>query len=217
MVREHVASVSRTYRHAGFTYAFIMLGLAMTVVVLAAAQPLWHTTVRRAKEAQLAFIGGEFKRAIESYYHASPGGAKQLPARLEDLLLDRRYPTVRRHLRKIYADPITGRPEWGLVRTPAGIKGVFSLSPLEPIRGRATAAQAAADAKDAALPRARTYAELKFTADVADTPAPAPGSPGAEAKQEGASTGPLPGSMGEAGLTGPDGRPGTTYDNEGRQ
>jgi hypothetical protein len=49
------------------------------------------------------------------------------------LLEDRRYPTVRRHLRRLYVDPITGQQEWGLVKAPeGGIMGIYSLSDREP-------------------------------------------------------------------------------------
>jgi hypothetical protein len=55
---------------------------------------------------------------------------RRRPARLEDLLQDPRYPSTRRHLRKLYADPITGQASWGLVQASdgSGIIGVHSLS-----------------------------------------------------------------------------------------
>jgi hypothetical protein len=41
-----------------------------------------------------------------------------------------------RHLRRIYADPITGSADWGIVETPdkAGIMGVYSRSEEKPIK-----------------------------------------------------------------------------------
>jgi len=55
---------------------------------------------------------------------------------LEDLLKDPRYPNIRRHLRKIYVDPITGKAEWGVLKSPddSGIIGVHSLSTAVPIK-----------------------------------------------------------------------------------
>jgi hypothetical protein len=66
----------------------------------------------------------------------TPKGASPYPSVLQDLLKDPRYSIPRRHLRKLYCDPITGNDQWGLV--PAigfpGIMGVYSLSELKPIK-----------------------------------------------------------------------------------
>jgi hypothetical protein len=54
---------------------------------------------------------------------------------LEDLLQDPRSPGIRRYLRKIYPDPMTGSAEWGLINGPNGeIYGVHSLSEQEPLK-----------------------------------------------------------------------------------
>lgn len=51
------------------------------------------------------------------------------------MLLDKRYPTPRRHLRRLFVDPITGKTDWGLVNAPeGGIMGVYSLSEREPMK-----------------------------------------------------------------------------------
>src|SRR5690606_9507919 len=69
----------------------------------------------------------EIRRAIGAYFEATPAGAGRYPRALDDLLQDRRYPVVRRYLRRIYPDPMTGSVEWGLVRAPdGGIAGVYS-------------------------------------------------------------------------------------------
>jgi len=69
------------------------------------------------------------------YYDLSPGGLKQYPKKLEELLRDNRYPGVQRYLRKLYVDPLTAKKEWGLVETPGiGITGVYSLSDVSPIK-----------------------------------------------------------------------------------
>jgi hypothetical protein len=60
---------------------------------------------------------------------------KRYPERLEDLLEDRRYPSIQRYLRKIYPDPVTGNTEWGLIAAPGGgIMGVHSMAATAPIR-----------------------------------------------------------------------------------
>ncbi len=79
---------------------------------MAGTGQMWQTKSQRQKEAELMFIGEEFRKAIMSYHNT---GTKQFPTSLEDLLKDERLPNVKRHIRKIYLDPITNTAEWGLV------------------------------------------------------------------------------------------------------
>jgi type II secretory pathway pseudopilin PulG len=119
----------------GFTYLGIIFAIALMGVVLAATGTIWSHAAQRAKEIQLMHVGNQFTRAIGLYYERSPGTVKRYPLDLSELLLDSRYLTVQRYLRRIYADPITGKPEWGLVRAPdGGIMGVYSQSEVEPIK-----------------------------------------------------------------------------------
>ena len=122
-------------RCRGFTYVALLIAVAVIGIGLAAVGPVSHTFQMREKEGELLFVGDEFRRAIALYYERSPGGLKQYPRKLEDLLRDERYPNVQRYLRKIYADPVTGKREWGLVEAPGtGITGVYSLSELPPVK-----------------------------------------------------------------------------------
>lgn len=109
--------------------------VALAGVALAGAGTLWSTTVKREREAELLFVGEQFQRAITAYYENGPNNVRQFPAKLEDLLQDRRHQVTRRHLRKVFFDPITGTRDWGLVRGPGGgIIGVFSQSEAVPIK-----------------------------------------------------------------------------------
>ncbi len=115
----------------GFTYLVVLLTIAIMGAGLALTGTVWHTEVRREKETELLFIGGEFRRAIKQYYQT--GG--QYPKRLEDLLKDPRQPATVRYLRKIYPDPITGKKDWGFARGPDnGIIAVYSLSDNTPLK-----------------------------------------------------------------------------------
>jgi hypothetical protein len=89
---------------------------------------------RRMNEEELLFIGAQFAEAFKSYFEATPAGQRNYPAKLEELLKDPRYPGVRRHLRRIYVDPMTGKAEWGLVPAPGGVVGVHSLSQAAPLK-----------------------------------------------------------------------------------
>lgn len=116
-----------------------MLALLFLLAVLgtgmAALGTVWTTAVQREKEAELLFIGAQFSRALESYHRLSPGPEKRYPQTLEALVLDPRFPNTVRHLRRIYSDPMTGVPEWGLIRdAQGGIIGVHSLSEATPFK-----------------------------------------------------------------------------------
>jgi type II secretory pathway pseudopilin PulG len=120
-------------RLRGFTYVGLLIAVALISIGLAAVGQLWSTAMKRERERELLFIGAEFRRAIGHYYEASPG-VKQYPRRLEELLEDQRFPVVKRHLRKIYLDPMTGKPNWGLIVQGDRILGVHSRSTDPPLK-----------------------------------------------------------------------------------
>lgn len=119
-------------RSGGFTYIGLLFAVAFIGLLLAGAGEVWQTTAQREREEQLLFVGREFGRAIASYRAASAENSNQLPRRLEDLVEDRRSFNPRRHLRRIYHDPMTGKAEWGLVKAGDGIVGVHSLAEGKP-------------------------------------------------------------------------------------
>jgi type II secretory pathway pseudopilin PulG len=118
----------------GFAYLALLLMVAALGIGLASIGPIWASVQQRDKEKELLHIGEQFRKAIASYYESSPG-VKQYPPRLEDLLLDPRLPGKRRHLRKIYRDPMTNSIQWGTVDAPTGgIMGVYSRSLETPLK-----------------------------------------------------------------------------------
>ncbi len=117
-------------RHeGGFTYLAVLFFVAIMGVMLAATGVIWSTTQQRKKEQELLFVGNQFRKAIGDYYERTPGTIKRYPNSFNDLLKDNRRLATVRHLRRIYVDPMTAKPEWGVIRAPdGGIMGVFSLS-----------------------------------------------------------------------------------------
>ena len=103
----------------GFIYIWVLFGVTLAGMVLAGTGQVWQFKAQREKEKELLFVGDQFRRAVMSYYNSSPGGVKTYPDTLEKLLLDNRSPVVKRHLRKIFLDPMTKSHEWGLVEEPA--------------------------------------------------------------------------------------------------
>jgi type II secretory pathway pseudopilin PulG len=112
----------------------LLLAIATLGILLSAASEIWYSVQKREKEAQLLFAGSEYRRALARYYFSTPGGGERYPRRLEDLLKDPRYPAVRRHLRRLYPDPMTPGGEWGLVKAGDLIVGVYSQSDDEPMK-----------------------------------------------------------------------------------
>jgi len=122
-------------KQQGFTYLAVLFFVGLAGLGLAATAEIWSHSRQREKEAELVWIGEQFRQAIGLYYQRSPGAVKRYPQKLEDLLEDRRYATMQRYLRRIYADPFSGKPEWGLVAAPGGaIMGIRSLSEQKAIR-----------------------------------------------------------------------------------
>jgi len=150
----------------GFSYVLLLFMVALTGWALAGVAQVWHTLSIREKEAELLFIGKQFRDAIMRYAASSPG-TPQYPKKLEDLLHDPRFPQIRRHLRQIYVDPMTGKANWGLVTGPDGVVlGVHSLSEDTPVK-------VAGFPADEEFSTAKSYAEGKFVAvpqDAASSP-----------------------------------------------
>ena len=99
----------------GFTYLGLLFFVAITAASLAALGQSWSTAMQRERERELEFRGEEIARAIASYVLVSPASPQQYPEKLTDLLVDRRGAKTRHHLRRAYADPFTGQPDWILV------------------------------------------------------------------------------------------------------
>lgn len=117
------------WRQSGCTYVVMLYVLAIFGVGLAALGESWSNASYRAKEEELLQIGQAYVNAIHLYYQSSPGAVKSYPVALEDLAQDRRFVGMRRHLRRVYTDPMTDSSVWGLVRAAdGGIMGVYSMS-----------------------------------------------------------------------------------------
>lgn len=121
---------------SGFTYLGMLILLAVLGLVGAAGLKMGTLLQRAAAEEELLEIGAQFSEALRSYAAATPQGQPQQPPSLQDLLKDPRFPNPRRHLRKIFVDPVTGKAEWGIlyVGDKVGVLGVYSLSTARPLK-----------------------------------------------------------------------------------
>jgi type II secretory pathway pseudopilin PulG len=147
-------------RQQGFTYLSLVILLAIMGLVGAAALKVDALLARAAAEQELLEAGAAFSAALDSYAAATPQGKPPQPPTLQDLLKDTRFPGVKRHLRKIFVDPISGKAEWGItyLGDKVGVIGVYSLSQAQPLK------LANFDARFQNFENKTHYAEWKFVA-----------------------------------------------------
>ena len=137
----------------GFTYIGLLFAIAIVGITLATVGVVWSTQARREREAQLLFVGNQYRQAIGRYLQA--GGV--YPQSLDELVEDKRVPMPRRFLRRLYPDPMTGAADWELVQgADGGIMGVASSSQQQPIK------VAGFRHVDAAFEKADCYCSWKF-------------------------------------------------------
>lgn len=146
-------------RRCGYALLGALLVLALVSLGLAVAGPIWSQQAQRDREQELLRIGLLYAQALASYRQASPGSTKQYPDTLDALLLDTRFVGTRRHLRKLYQDPINPGKPWGRVHDADGrITGVYSLSQAAPLAERPI------QFGNSALPADAKYSDWKFVA-----------------------------------------------------
>lgn len=126
----------RPGRAGGFTYVGLIILVAIIGLVAATTLRVGITMQRAQAERDLLHIGEQFSDALQSYAAATPAGQPQQPPTLKELLKDPRYPGIKRHLRKIFVDPLTGKAEWGVIYMAdnKGVLGIYSLSKAAPIK-----------------------------------------------------------------------------------
>ena len=140
-------------RERGFTYLGLLFAIVILGFALSAAGVVWSTQIRRDKELELLYAGDQIRDALGHYYAA--GG--QYPQDLQELLEDKRSIAVRRYLRRIYVDPMTGNADWQLIFAPeGGIMGVASQSQGKPIK------VAGFSPLDSAFDKAECYCDWRF-------------------------------------------------------
>ncbi len=119
-------------RDGGFTYLGLLVLVALIGVMLAAAGEVVSTAARRDREAQLLWVGHEYRAAIGRYWRQR----RAYPQTLEELLgSGPDAPIPIRYIRRLYPDPMTNAVDWVLVPAPGGgIMGVASRSKRAPLK-----------------------------------------------------------------------------------
>jgi hypothetical protein len=119
-------------RQGGFAYLLLLFLVALLAISALAVGSLEYYASARSDEAELLRIGDEFRRGLASYHNAVE--PRIYPATLGELVNDRRGGVLRRHLRKIYVDPVTRSSDWGLLIQAGSIIGVYSKSKRKPLK-----------------------------------------------------------------------------------
>jgi type II secretory pathway pseudopilin PulG len=98
----------------GYAMAALLVGLAVMLLLMSVALPVWRHEAQREKEAELVFRGQQYARAVGLYTRKMGGG--NFPPTL-DVLVQQRF------LRKKYKDPMTAEGDFDLITggaAPAG-------------------------------------------------------------------------------------------------
>jgi type II secretory pathway pseudopilin PulG len=141
----------------GFTYFGVLFLVVLIGLMLSAAGELASQQARREREAELLFVGHQYRDGIERYFRLN----HRFPLRLDDLVSDNSGGlTTARYLRKRYRDPMAPGAEWVLIGAPdGGIQGVASSSNQTPIK------RAAFDPVDVDFEKAGKYTDWAFIFD----------------------------------------------------
>ena len=141
---------------AGFSYMGVLMLIVIVGIGLAGAGLVWHIQLQRLKEQQLLFAGDAIRKAICSYSASNSNAINDYPRLLESLLLDERKITPKRHLRRLYQDPMGKQEDWALIMQNERVIGVHSKSKLKPIKTTGF------DAKNEGFNDAKTYQDWQF-------------------------------------------------------
>jgi type II secretory pathway pseudopilin PulG len=155
--RQFRVSGARPVAQRGFTYFGVLVLVLFIGLMLAAAGEVASQQAQREREAELLFIGHQYRDAIERYYRFN----HRFPVRLDDLVTDTAGgPVVTHYLRKRFHDPMAPDADWILIgAADGGIQGVASSSPRVPLK------RAGFDPVDVDFDKAEKYSDWAFAYD----------------------------------------------------
>jgi type II secretory pathway pseudopilin PulG len=120
-------------RPSGLVLLALLIMLILVGVGALGAAEVWSTSLKREREAQLLFVGNQYRRAILDYWKMSPG-RRGYPPSIDVLLTDNRFPNPVHHLRRVYRDPMTDTGEFEPIMQSNAMVGVHSVSTDAPIK-----------------------------------------------------------------------------------
>ena len=147
----------RCAKQSGFTYIGLLVAVALIGFALAVGGEVTRTAMKREREAELLFIGHEYRHAIARFFRQN----HRYPVTLDELVsVDTGGETPQHYLRRLYRDPMTRAVDWALLPAPGqGIAGIASASTEAPLK------HAGFDLADESFESAETYADWIFLYD----------------------------------------------------
>jgi type II secretory pathway pseudopilin PulG len=145
----------RVRPQSGLVLLALLIMLVLVGVGALGAAEVWSVSLKREREAELLFVGAQYRRAIESYWKMSPG-RRAYPPSIEVLLTDDRFPNPVHHLRRQYRDPMSETGEFEPIKQANALVGVHSSSADEPIK------RAGFPPSFKQFEQAETYAQWQF-------------------------------------------------------
>jgi type II secretory pathway pseudopilin PulG len=136
----------------GLVLLALLIALAISSVAMMGALDVWALQRQRLREEELLFVGDQYRLAIQRYYETG----HTLPLTIDDLIDDHRFPVPLHHLRRAYADPVTGRNDWQFLRVGGRIFGIYSSSSAVPVK------HARFPRRYAYFTQAKSYADWQF-------------------------------------------------------
>jgi len=145
----------------GFTYFGVLVLIVLLGILLAGAGQVASTQAQREREAELLFIGHQYRDAIARYFRAN----HRWPTALTDLVEDNSGAATEQHfLRRLYRDPMTRATDWTLLPAPnGGFMGIASISTRAPLK------HAGFDPQDVDFEQAEKYSDWTFLYEPAHT------------------------------------------------
>ena len=120
-------------KQLGFAYVWTLLLVAFFSASSLLAFRIESTLNARSREAELIWVGLQFRKALREYYMDNQDKPDRYPRSLEELTDSKGQLVPKRYLRRVYIDPMTGNTDWGVVCSPGGgIVGVYSKAAGEP-------------------------------------------------------------------------------------
>lgn len=152
-------TIARGTRHGqrGVLLIGVLVFIALSALTAVHAGPRWIDARQRANEEELLFVGEQYRRAIESYWREAPNTVHKMPTSVDDLILDKRFPFPKRHLRKEFRDPLAPQQAFVEIRQGAVLIGVYSKAEGMPFR------QAGFSGVQKDFNGAQSYADWKFS------------------------------------------------------
>lgn len=99
----------------GYALVTVLVAVAICSAGAATVFQLQNTRLAKLKELETIWIIQTYRDAFQSFYNAAPEGIRRPPSNVDELLLDTRFVTTRRHLRSAYVRPDTNQFDWDWV------------------------------------------------------------------------------------------------------